>query len=102
MRRQNTQGYVPPEAIEKARSVDLLTYLRTYEPYELERCGNNVYCTKSHDSLKISNGKWFWWSRGFGSSNALDYLVKVKGLELPEAVRILTDTTSLRLSTGGL
>ena len=33
MRRQNTQGYVPPEAIEKARSVDLLTYLKTYEPY---------------------------------------------------------------------
>ena len=56
MRRQNTQGYVPPEAIEKARSVDLLTYLKTYEPYELVRCGNNVYCTKSHDSLKISNG----------------------------------------------
>ena len=98
MRKQNTQGYVPPEAIEKARSIDLLTYLRTYEPYELERCGNNVYCTKSHDSLKISNGKWFWWSRGFGSSNALDYLVKVKGLELPEAVRILTDTTVVRPS----
>ena len=59
MRRQNTQGYVPPEAIEKARSVDLLTYLKIYEPYELMRCGNNVYCTKSHDSLKTSNGKWF-------------------------------------------
>ncbi len=98
MRRQNTQGYVPPEAIEKARSVDLLTYLKTYEPYELVRCGNNVYCTKSHDSLKISNGKWFWWSRGFGSSNALDYLVKVKGFELPEAVRIMTDTTVVRPS----
>ncbi len=89
----DNRKFVPHEAIEKARRVDLLTYLRTYEPYELVRCGGNVYCTKSHDSLKISNGKWFWWSRGFGSSNALDYLVKVKGLELPEAVRILTDTT---------
>jgi len=67
-----------------------LTYLRTYEPYELQPCGRNVYCTRSHDSLKISNGKWFWWSRGFGSSNALDYLVKVKGLELADAVEILT------------
>lgn len=90
MRRQNTRKYVPPEAIEKAREVDLLSYLRAYEPYELERCGRGVYCTKTHDSLKISNGKWFWWSRGFGSSNALDYLVKVKGLELSEAVEILT------------
>ena len=98
MRRSYAQNFVPPEAIEKARSIDLLTYLRTYEPYELMRCGNNVYCTRSHDSLKISNGKWFWWSRGFGSSNALDYLVKVKGLELPEAVRILTDTTVVRPS----
>lgn len=32
-----------------------------------------------HDSLKISNGKWMWWSRGFGGASALDYLIKVRG-----------------------
>jgi hypothetical protein len=85
--------FVPREQIEKARQVDLLSYLQAFEPYELVRCGRNVYCTRTHDSLKISNGKWFWWSMGFGSSNALDYLVKVKGLELADAVEILTGKT---------
>ena len=31
-----------------------------------------MYCTAEHDSLKISNGKWYWWSRGFGGYSALD------------------------------
>ena len=44
-----------------------------------------------HDSLKISNGKWMWWSRGFGGATALDYLIKVKGLSFTDAMRILTE-----------
>ena len=43
-----------------------------------------------HDSLKISNGKWMWWSRGFGSNSALDYLIKVKGMQFMDAMKILT------------
>lgn len=37
--------------------MDLLTYLRNYEPHELVHFGGNTYCTCEHDSLKISNGK---------------------------------------------
>ena len=43
--------------IERARELDLLTYLQTYEPHELVRISSAVYSTRSHDSLKISNGK---------------------------------------------
>lgn len=82
--------YIDPEVIIKARQVDLLTYLRTYEPYELVRISGNLYTTKSHDSLKISNGKWMWWSRGIGGVNALDYLVKVRGMSFMEAVECLS------------
>ena len=39
------------EAIERARQVDLLTYLQTCEPQELVHVSGNVYCTKTHDSL---------------------------------------------------
>ena len=67
------------EAIERARQVDLLTYLQTCEPQELVHVSGNVYCTKTHDSLRISNGKWCWFSRGIGGYSALDYLIKVKG-----------------------
>ena len=71
--------YVAAEAIEAARQIDLLSYLRTHEPNELVHVSGNTYCTREHDSLKISNGKWHWFSRGIGGRNALDYLVKVKG-----------------------
>ncbi len=27
--------YIPPEAVEKAREMDLLAYLKSYEPQEL-------------------------------------------------------------------
>lgn len=79
-------AYIPPETIERARQVDLLTYMKACEPDELVHIGGNHYCTREHDSLKISNGKWYWFSRGFGGYNALDYLVKVKDVPFVEAV----------------
>ena len=85
--------YVSKEQLTAAREVDLLTYLRCFEPQELVHISGSTYATRTHDSLKISNGKWFWWSRGIGGRNALDYLTAVEGLWLPEAVqRILGES----------
>ena len=67
----------------------MLSYLQTYDPHELKRCGPREYCTRTHDSLKISNGKWCWNSRGIGGRTALDYLIKVRGLDFVEAVETL-------------
>lgn len=78
--------YVTPEQIERAKQMDLLTYLQHCEPQELVRFSGNVYTTRTHDSLKISNGKWYWWSRNIGGRSALDYLIKVRGMSFPEAV----------------
>lgn len=74
--------YIPPEVVAQAREMDLLTYLRTYEPHEMVHFGGGTYCTREHDSLKISNGKWCWFSRGFGGYSALNYLIKVKKCHL--------------------
>ena len=90
--------YYTEEQIIKARSIDLLTYLQIYEPTELVHVRGNTYCTRDHDSLKISNGKWMWWSRGFGGSSALDYLIKVKGLQFMDAMKILTEDKGLALN----
>ena len=92
--------YYTEEQIKQARTIDLQTYLQTYEPTELIHVRGDTYCTREHDSLKISNGKWMWWSRGFGGSSALDYLVKVKGLQFMEAMKILTDERALSPKTG--
>ena len=78
--------YIPPEVVAKAREMDLYTYLKTYEPQELVHFGGSTYCTREHDSLKISNGKWYWFSRGIGGRSALDYLIKVKELPFIEAM----------------
>lgn len=81
--------YIPKEVVAKVKEIDLLTYLKHYEPSELVELGNNVYSTKTHDSLKISNGRWMWWSRGIGGWSALDYLIKVKGYSFLEAVETI-------------
>ena len=87
--------YIPPEMVARAREMDLLTYLRTYEPQELVHFGGGTYCTREHDSLKISNGKWCWFSRGIGGYSALDYLIKVKEMPYTQAVEMKTASISI-------
>ena len=87
--------YIPPEVVEQARQIDLLTYLQSCEPQELVRISGNNYTTRTHDSLKISNGKWMWWSQRIGGYNALDYLVKVRGCSFAEAVETLMGKTAV-------
>lgn len=79
---------VTKEQIEQAKKWDLLSYLQAYEPGELVK-KHGEYRTKSHDSLVISNGKWCWNSAGIGGKTALDYLIKVRGLDFVEAVETL-------------
>ena len=80
-------AFIPRDQVAAAREMDLLTYLRKFEPQELVHKGGNVYSTRTHDSLKISNGKWCWWSRNIGGKNALDYLTKVEGVPFLDAVQ---------------
>lgn len=86
--------YLSSDVVEQAKQMDLLTYLRCFEPDELVHFSGSTYTTRTHDSLKISNGKWMWWSRGFGGYNALDYLIKVKEMGFIEAVEIITGKTA--------
>ena len=89
--------YIPPEVIEQARQIDLLSYMKAFEPGELVRISGNNYTTRTHDSLKISNGKWIWWSRGIGGRSALDYLIKVKGYSFLEAVETIIGHTAIQV-----
>lgn len=79
-------AYFTAEEIAKAREVDLLSYLRSCEPHQLVRISGETYCTREHDSLKISNGKWHWFSRSVGGKTALDYLIKVQGYSFIQAM----------------
>ncbi len=90
--------FIPPAQLERVKKIDLLTYLKYNEPEELVRISPNVYSTRSHDSLKISNGLWHQWSTGIGGRSALDYLIKIRGMSLPEAVLTIDSGTVTRPS----
>jgi hypothetical protein len=85
---------VTDEQKAEAKKIDLLTYLQLYEPDELVHISGNEYCTRTHDSLKITLKKnneiiWNWCSRGVGGKTALDYLIKVQGYSFVDAVKKL-------------
>lgn len=78
--------YYSKSNIAKARELDLLTYLEKYEPDEFVKISSNVYSTRTHDSLKTSNGMRMWWSKGIGGKNSVGYPMIVKGMAFMEAV----------------
>ena len=77
--------------MEICKDMDLLSYLSAAEPENLVKLSPREYCTEEHDSLKISNGKWMWWSHGFGGRSALDFLIKVSDIPFREAVTIIIE-----------
>lgn len=79
-------AYYPKKEIEEVKRLDLYNYLNNYKPEELVQYNRDTYTTKTHDSLKISNGMWYWFSRGIGGKSALEYLIKVKEYSFTEAM----------------
>jgi len=88
--------YIPPDLIQQVKRIDLLTYLQTYDPEELVSAGGGEYCTKSHDSLRISHGLWCWHSRNIGGKTALDYLIKVQNMSFMDAAQHLLGRSVLQ------
>jgi len=80
------------EQIRQARSVDLLDYLKTHEPNNVRKSKGrtNEFFMVEHDSIKMSNGKWFRHSTQQGGHSALDFLIKVRGVHFVDAVLSLT------------
>jgi hypothetical protein len=76
--------------IQAARAIDALTYLQRNEPGNLKRVGANAWQLRDHDSLRLSNGKFYWFSQGIGGASALDFLIAVRGYGFIEAVQLLT------------
>ena len=90
--------WISEDRLAEARKIDLLTYLREREPYELVRSSHGEYRTKSHGSLVISNGLWYWNRGQVGGRSALSYLLKVRGLELAQAVEMIESGGGARAS----
>lgn len=82
-------GYVPPEIVEEIKKMDLITYLKNYEPDELVKDSRTQYSMKSHSSLKMSNGYWNYFNGGVGGKNAVDYVEKMLGYKFPDSIEYI-------------
>ena len=88
--------YTPPEVVEEIKKIDLLTYLQNYEPDELVKIGTNTYTTKTHDSIRISNGLWNWFSRGIVGRSAVYYIKEDINLSFKEAIDFIAEKTKIQ------
>ncbi len=80
------------EQIEAARQMTAMEYLRRYQPYRLKKSSaRNEWELTDHDSFKINGitSQWHWKSRDIGGICALNFLVKVDGMDFKEAVDLL-------------
>lgn len=88
--------FITEEEKKEIKKIDLYTYLSNYEPDNLVKVSRNVYRTKDHESIKISNGMWTWWTHNIGGRSALDYLIKVRNYSFLDAanhIKELINTT---------
>ena len=94
-----TVDRVTAKQIERARSVNLVSFLHQFQPSELKRIGQS-WTLKSHDSMRISaDGRWNWFSHSIGGGDAISYLQKVHGMTFQESIRTLAgeDYQALRI-----
>ena len=80
------------EQIEAARQMTAMEYLWRYQPYRLKKSSaRNEWELTDHDSFKINGitSQWHWKSRDIGGICALNFLVKVDGMDFKEAVDLL-------------
>ena len=92
---------VSEEQVKLAKEVDLLTYLKENEPYELRKSKyGDDYRTATHGSLVISKGLWYWNKGGIGGKTALDFLIKMRGMNFVDAVETVLGTKYIGASHG--
>lgn len=89
--------YVPKAITDELKRIDLYTYLSMTRPNELIHEGGDNYTTKTHDSLKISNGMWNWFSKGIGGRSAVDFIIADKECKFKEALFIMIDELNIKV-----
>lgn len=82
---------IKKDQLKRVKEIGLLTYFQNYYPENLIKNGKTDYTTKTHSSLHMSNGMWFYWRTGVGGRSALDYLIKVEEYEFKDAVYHILD-----------
>jgi len=56
--------HITKRDLSRVKELNLLSYFMNYAPDELIKNGRTDYTTRTHSSLHLSNGLWYWWKIG--------------------------------------
>ena len=81
--------YVPQEQMPVIKQIDLLTYLKIFEPNSITKVGRH-YESCIHHGLVITNEKWQWKELHLSGKSAIQYLVFVEEMSFIDATYLLS------------
>lgn len=81
--------YIPQEQITIIKQIDLLSYLKQFEPNSIVKVGRH-YESQMHSGLIITNKKWQWKEYNLSGKSAIQYLVYVEQMDFIDAAYLLS------------
>lgn len=82
-------AHLEEDIIERAKNTDMITLLESEEGFSFKSTyGEREFKCIEHNSLVVNGNRrrWYWNSRQVGGNNAIDYLVKIRGMNFRDAV----------------
>lgn len=82
-------AHLEEDIIERAKNTDMIALLESEEGFSFKSTyGEREFKCIEHNSLVVNGNRrrWYWNSRQVGGNNAIDYLVKIQGMNFRDAV----------------
>lgn len=82
-------AHLEEDIIERAKNTDMIALLKSEEGFSFKSTyGEREFKCIEHNSLVVNGNRrrWYWNSRQVGGNNAIDYLVKIRGMNFRDAV----------------
>lgn len=82
-------AHLEEDIIEQAKNTDMIALLESEEGFSFKSTyGEREFKCIEHNSLVVNGNRrrWYWNSRQVGGNNAIDYLVKIRGMNFRDAV----------------
>ena len=93
------QKNIPKEFILQLKRVDLLSYLKRYEPNTIIK-NNDHYESIIHAGLSIYRQRWIWKEHHLHGTTAIQYLVFVEDIGYIDALYLLYQCYKKELNNG--
>lgn len=90
---------IPIELVIQLNTINLLTYLKQYEPNSIVK-NKNHYDSITHCGLTIYEDRWSWKSHHLNGKTAIQYLVFVENMNYTDAMYLLYQCYRKELNNG--